>query len=812
MKRLVFSLIGIMGTLTVIAQPDFVAEPDSTDYGKVYWQDTVSAVVSIINKGTDAGTIDSIRITDTTHFWCDFAPCTLQAGDTAEYTIYFTPKDANPHSANAVFFVSGDPEKDSLVVKLTGEGGKPNLVILPNTVFWFDSVLVGDTACTLTKWTNTGNYPAIIYEVDSSQIFWFVNPPDTIAEGDTVTVQFCFHPTLEILYSMGLNITYNLQRTGYILAVVGQGVGVLPHFVAPATYDFGGRRVGLIKEGVLQIINDGGYPLIIDSVKYYHPFWCSLSVPCTLQPSCTLNLSVYFSPDSAIQYIEPMIFFDNTQKGVDTVEMKGHGIRGNLMVDKTYIDYGNVEAQWSRGSQVKLKNTGTDTVWLSYTKIDSYNIWVMGLVPSVLAPQDSAVVPINMSPDTSHDSVEYRARVYWYADYGAGVDTLYTDLRGRVIYLWAIWKLAEDTVDLTNSLVAVGSEQQIFNTLKNVGWYRGWIDVSITGDYFSLYYAPQKIEGRSEDNIVVLFAPQDSGTFTANVRIITEDTILYQDTALLKSDTLEYVVMARAGIGKLSLSDVTMTYRIWKPDTVKVLLKNDGNCRVIIDTVWSNGLLTIYYPDSILQNAHDYAKFIYNKQDTGWKVFKVFVKSDAYIKDTTAICSLYCIKPILSLAESYISENDTIKVWLFNKGNDTLFVIEDSIPLIIERLTSLPLKISAKDTGKIVYRITTVSDSLYRIVILTNIGEYATALRFYPVTEGSNTPLVIIPSPSRFLQIMTKGNANYCLKIYDITGRKILEDKVIGKNFAEYPLPAGIYFVKLNTGKMEILKKVVIVK
>jgi len=665
----------------------FTTSPDTLNYGKIFYEDSSILYVHIMNEGTDVGTIDSFKLFDTTHYKVYFSPCTLAVNDTQKYRVRFYPKEVAVCSSKVIFYLTNDPARVCDTVYLVGEGGRPNLVFSPSVVN-FDSVLVGDTVVDSVYLYNNGNYTGVITNVSQSTNAWLVGVPDTLLEGDTALVKVYFYPSAEQQYNLGLLVWYNGGSLGNNTGLVVTGVGVLPHFASIDTFDFGNVRVLNTRIDSIFVTDTGGYELVIDTIELNLPFGYNQALPCTIAPNETLWIEVSFTPDTCGDTTGYMVFYNN--EGVDTVVLLGQGTRGKLVVSDTILNYPDVKTGFDMGQVVTLKNVGNDTLWLTYTNTDTNNLFFVFGAPSYLLPDSSKQVSINARPDTTHDTITYYADILWCADYSPGSETLVTHLVCNVIYPWPIWELTDTLIDLRSAPISVGATQKITNTLINHGWYRGWIDsTKVEGQYFSLLYAPDKVEARSQDDFVVSFTPLDTGNYVCTVDIFTTDTVERPTSDTTRHSHFTYTILTRCeGVANFVLTDTILDFGdVWftKYDTQTVYgytyIKNVGDGGAYIDSIvidkfvaqLAYGSLPYYLGsgDSVLMEVS------FTPKDTGKRVEtgKVY-----YVNKTTDFTArARGVAPYLDAENPFIGKvrlikNDTFSLSYENTGSYDLKV------------------------------------------------------------------------------------------------------------------------------------------
>ncbi|WP_376695714.1 choice-of-anchor D domain-containing protein [Wenzhouxiangella sp. EGI_FJ10305] len=318
------------------AIPVVDANPD-IDFGSVSVEVEATEPVTLLNDGN--GTLEVTGFQGpSAPFSLDFSDCAaglpfeLAAGESCTLLTGFLPA-AGETSTQTVTVVTNSVGGDNSF-ELTGTGLVPGLGFEPLD---FGDQLVGQPTQGEIDLTNIGQGELVIDNIAlgaaRGSVFSLIGDDcDTpIAAGDFCTVTVGFTPPAEGAFDSVLSVSSNAGSEPAEVPLSGQGViGQLT--VSPGgDIDFGEVNPGESSEVELTLTNGGSAPVTVeDWTNLPEPF--SISGDCpeppfTLEPDESCTLIVTFSPESAGDYGESLVFGfdDGTGTGSTALAVSGRG-------------------------------------------------------------------------------------------------------------------------------------------------------------------------------------------------------------------------------------------------------------------------------------------------------------------------------------------------------------------------------------------------------------------------------------------------------------------------------------------------------
>lgn len=234
----------------------------------------------------------------------------------------------------------------------------------------FGDVPVGTSKTVVLTVTNTGAVPAMVMAITSSipEVTTSFVGPVPIKPGEIMTIIVKFTPTARGKYEGELVIASNDPATPYlVIAFRGTSSYATGIDVSPTSIDFGSVPVGLSREEVLRVSNNGNSNLNVTiTVTAGMPFRVS-KTSFTLRPGQVENLIVTFNPTEKGVYAGALTVFSddrNTPKVV--VSLRGDtGAEFGLSLFPTIMNFGYVQINTNYEKILTLQNISHDIVYVS---------------------------------------------------------------------------------------------------------------------------------------------------------------------------------------------------------------------------------------------------------------------------------------------------------------------------------------------------------------------------------------------------------------------------------------------------------------
>ncbi|TDU81203.1 uncharacterized protein DUF1573 [Prosthecobacter fusiformis] len=212
---------------------------------------TVAVGESVIRSFTltNSGTTDltfSNLVVDGLHaseFQSGVLPSSLAPGQSAEYSVTFTPTSFGPRTA-ALHIISNDANESPFDIKLLGtaigseisiEQPVKVLLVSQTSSIDFGAVTTGSTAVRTFTLKNLGNAPLSGLALSSDSPRFAVSVlPDTLAVKGTTTFTVTYTPDAVAVHSGGITITSNdNDETNFVIGITGQGIEAAPPTITP---------------------------------------------------------------------------------------------------------------------------------------------------------------------------------------------------------------------------------------------------------------------------------------------------------------------------------------------------------------------------------------------------------------------------------------------------------------------------------------------------------------------------------------------------------------------------------------------------
>lgn len=523
--------IKIPGTVV----PPKIAGTGTLDFGRVPVSQTRTDSVLVWNDGRCELEISEflLRGPDAASFALATVPLpqTLQAGDTLNLPVTFTPARAGIHVAQLL--VISDAEPDTLVIELRGTGvpPEPKMVLVPSDTLTLETCLT-DTITDYIKIRNEGAGELIINSVliDNPAFALAVRPvfPIKIQEGEEYQLAIRFAaPTLGEYRGL-FTVSSNDKTSDSTVALVGHVNGPEARLSAdPSAY--GDVCVGTPATSHVCIKNPTGCELLIDRIVFIFteggvarllapelPVTAG-TPPIVISPGDSLCFPVSVTPGTAGSFQVEVRVVSNAVNADTSITISGMAISpviaGDMAVDFESVAVGSSKQRkvpvWNAGEcPIKIDSlvvTGTDA---SYFIVESITL------PISLAKGDTAKTPVTFSPTEARD---YAATLLVYSN---GLpNPLRIALRGVgvPVPVFRVEPLALDFGD-----VFLTNDSTLTVTVSNEGGAELKVD-SLKISSSSAFAAPLdsfKLQPGESRTLPVTFAPSDTGAFSAQLWIM----------------------------------------------------------------------------------------------------------------------------------------------------------------------------------------------------------------------------------------------------------------------------------------------------
>ena len=487
--------------------------------------------VTLTNSGEGGVTITQADLADGADFSLGVLPLplTLSSGQTTTFPVAFTPATVGAQSAT--LSLVSDASNSPTTLSVTGNGVSPaesgQLTVHP-VLLDFGDVPVGNSLTQTVALTNSGSAALTVSGAVVSGGAYSINGlslPRSLAVGETASFGVTFSPQSAGTVTDSLLLSTDASNSPVTMPLTGTGTvltGALS--LTPGSLNFGDILVGTADTQVVTLTNTGNADVTItDSILTGGIGFSTsqLSLPLTLAAGQSISFSVTFSPSAAGFVTGSVSFISDAANSPTTFSLSGTGLSaptpGQLSLDPSGVDFGNVTIGNSGCTGVTLSNPGGSTISISNANVSGADFSLNGLTfPVTIAPGGTTTANVTFSP-----SVEGSV---------AGSISLLSDasnsptplpLTGNGILAVGTLVLTPASVDYGD--VTVGATQARTITLTNSG--SGTVTVSeaqAVGSAFSVSGIPLPLVlvGGGSATFSVSFAPVAGGSVAGSVTLV----------------------------------------------------------------------------------------------------------------------------------------------------------------------------------------------------------------------------------------------------------------------------------------------------
>jgi hypothetical protein len=383
------------------ASSQLTYSPAELVFGEVVVGQSVTLPVSMTNNGATSVTISGVSVGNSAFSAANVSlPLTLDAGQTAEFVVNFTPT-ADGWTGGPIRFSSEETVIGSLQVGGTGVSSAAVLAT-PGSLS-FGSIAVGSSSTLPVVLTNTRSWNVNLVSLQSTGTGFSTSGPTfpmTLGPGQSVTLNVTFNPSSAgldggIVFIGGPKLTIALSGTG---AQPGQLIA------NPATLAFGTVQTGSNATLTDALTNTGGSVVTINSASVGGPGFSvsGLSFPMTLNPGASVTYSVTFSPSSGSAATGTISVASNASDTTLNVGLSGTGAaQGQLTLAPTAVSFGNV-AVGSTSTQTSSLTASGSSVTVSSASSSSSEFTLSGIsFPATIAAGQSVPVTLTFAPQST---------------------------------------------------------------------------------------------------------------------------------------------------------------------------------------------------------------------------------------------------------------------------------------------------------------------------------------------------------------------------------------------------------------------------
>jgi Abnormal spindle-like microcephaly-assoc'd, ASPM-SPD-2-Hydin/Protein of unknown function (DUF1573) len=378
--------------------------PTSLSFGSVIVGNKQSLSETVTNTGGVSVTISSATISGAGFTLSGItAPVTLTAGQSATFTVTFTPASAGSDTGNVTLTSNGS--NPTLTIPLAGTGIAPGTLGSNPTSLSFGSVTVGNKQSLSETVTNTGGASVTISQVAVSGTgfsFSGITTPVTLTSGQSATFTVTFTPASAGSSNGSVSITSNASNPNLNIPLSGTGVASGTLGSNPTSLGFGSVTVGNKQSLSETVTNTGGTSVTISQVAISGAGFSlsGITTPVTLTSGQSATFTVTFTPASAGSASGSVSITSNASNPNLNIPLSGSGVAtGTLGSNPTSLSFGSVTVGSNQSLLETVTNTGGASVTISQVAISGTGFSLSGIsTPVTLTSGQSASFTVMFTP------------------------------------------------------------------------------------------------------------------------------------------------------------------------------------------------------------------------------------------------------------------------------------------------------------------------------------------------------------------------------------------------------------------------------
>jgi HYDIN/CFA65/VesB-like, Ig-like domain/Abnormal spindle-like microcephaly-assoc'd, ASPM-SPD-2-Hydin/Right handed beta helix region len=336
------SLSGKQNSVTVAlggtgVQPSISIAPGSISFGNVQVGLTSSQTITLSNPGN--ATLDITQFTAPSAGFSMTglsAPSTLAPGQTAKFSVSFTPGTVGSQASSVTLFSNAPTSPVQLSLSGAGVQPQPQISVQPGSLA-FGSVNVGSSGKQSLTVSNPGSTALSISAANMTRADFAtvgLSLPMTVAAGGSGTITVDFVPSASGSVTGSLSLVSNAPTSPTVIALSGTGTAPTGQLSAnPSSLNLGTEAVGSTssKQNVTLTNSSSTTSITISNITVSGPFaFSGTTLPVTLNPSSSLILSVTFTPTVSGAITGTLAVSSNSGNSPTAITLAGTGTSSAL--------------------------------------------------------------------------------------------------------------------------------------------------------------------------------------------------------------------------------------------------------------------------------------------------------------------------------------------------------------------------------------------------------------------------------------------------------------------------------------------------
>ncbi len=383
------------------------SSPSSLSFGNVIVGSNKSLSETVTNTGGSSVTISQVAVSGAGFDFSGITtPVTLTAGQSATFTVTFTPTSAA--NATGSIVVTSTASNPTLTIPLTGAGVTQGTLGSSPTTLSFGSVTVGSNKALSETVTNTGGSSVTISKASISGTGFSlsgITAPVTLNAGQSTTFTVTFTPASASGASGNISILSNASNPTLNIALSGTGVSQGTLGANPTTLSFGTVTVGSNKSLSETVTNTGGSSVTISQVSATGSGFSlsGITAPVTLNAGQSTTFTVTFAPGSASGASGNVSIISNASNSTLNIALSGTGVsQATLGANPTTLSFGSVTVGSNQSLSETVTNTGGSTATINQATISGTGFTLSGITtPLTLGAGQSTTFTVKFAPSSA---------------------------------------------------------------------------------------------------------------------------------------------------------------------------------------------------------------------------------------------------------------------------------------------------------------------------------------------------------------------------------------------------------------------------
>jgi hypothetical protein len=312
---------------TGVTPGSLTATASSLSFGSVQVGGSQTLSETLTNSGGSSVTISQATATGAYAVSGVGLPATLAAGQSASFSVKFTPTTGGSASGN--LSITSNASNPTMTVPLSGTGVTPGSLTATASSLTFGTVQVGNSQTLSETLTNSGGSSVTVTQANVTGTGFGVTGltlPLTLTPAQSFTFGAVFTPTSGGNASGNIAVVSNASNPNVAISMSGSGAVAGQLTITPATLSFGSVVVGQSKS-MTATLNAAGSSVVVSAASAGTSEFAvgGPSLPLTIPPGQSASFTVTFTPQASGAASAGASFVSNATNSTMQVSLTGSG-------------------------------------------------------------------------------------------------------------------------------------------------------------------------------------------------------------------------------------------------------------------------------------------------------------------------------------------------------------------------------------------------------------------------------------------------------------------------------------------------------